>query len=57
MLKDDALVIYSKLPRYGLCSTAGVPASGRYKVQMSIGAVGAENKAVPAAFMTMARRP
>jgi len=52
-LKDDALVIYSKLPRYGLCSTASVPAAGKYKVQMSIAAVGAENKAVPAAFLTV----
>jgi mono/diheme cytochrome c family protein len=53
LLKDDALVIYSKLPRYGLCATAGVPAAGRYKVQMSIAAVGADNKAVPAAFMVV----
>lgn len=53
LLREDALVIYSKLPRYGLCSTAPVPAAGRYKVQMSISAVGAENKPVPAAFMVV----
>ncbi len=53
MLKGDALIVYSKLPRYGLCATAPVPAAGRYKVQMSIAAVGAENHAVPAAFMTV----
>lgn len=53
MVQDDALVIYSKLPRYGLCATAPVPAAGRYKVQMSIAAVGADNKAVPAAFMVI----
>jgi len=53
LLKEDALIIYSKLPRYGLCCTAAVPAAGRYKVQMSIGAVGADNKAVPAAFMVV----
>ncbi len=52
-LKDDALIIHSKLPRYGLCSTAPVPAAGRYKVQMSIAAVGAEGRAVPAAFLTV----
>ena len=52
-LKGDSLVVYSKLPRYGLCSTAAVPASGRYKVKMSIAAVGAANKAVPAAFLTV----
>jgi hypothetical protein len=53
MLKGDALVLYSKLPRYGLCSTAAVPTAGRYKVQMSIAAVGAEGRAVPAAFMVV----
>src|SRR5439155_19987126 len=53
LLKDDALVFYSKLPRYGLCCTAAVPAPGRYKVQMSIAAVGAENRAVAAAFMVV----
>lgn len=52
-LVDDALVVYSKLPRYGLCSTASVPAAGRYRVQMSIAAVGADNKPVPAAFLTV----
>ncbi len=53
LLKGDALVLYSKLPRYGLCCTAAVPAAGRYKVQMSIAAVGADNKAVPAAFLVV----
>ena len=53
LLKGDALVVYSKLPRYGLCATAPVPAAGRYKVRMSIAAVGAAKKAVPAAFMTV----
>lgn len=53
LLKGDALVFYSKLPRYGLCATAGVPAAGRYKVQMSIATVGADNRAVPAAFMVV----
>ncbi len=53
LLKDDALIVYSKLPRYGLCSTAPVPATGRYKVQMSIGAVGTDGRAVPAALMVI----
>ena len=53
MLKGDGLIIYTKLPRYGLCSSPPVPMSGRYKVQMSIGAVGADNKAVAAAFLTV----
>lgn len=52
-LEGDALIFHSKLPRYGLCSTAPVPTAGRYKVRMSIAAVGAENKAVPAAFLTV----
>ncbi len=53
MLKDDALIVYSKLPRYGLCVTATVPANGRYRVRMSAAAVGAQNRAVPAAFMVL----
>lgn len=52
-LVGDTLTFYSKLPRYGLCATAGVPAAGRYKVTMSIAAVGADNRAVPAAFMVV----
>lgn len=51
LLRGDALVIYSKLPRYGLCCTAAVPAAGRYRVRLSIAAVGAENRPVPAAFL------
>ena len=41
-LEGDGLIFYSKLPRYGLCSSATVPTAGRYRVRMSIGAVGAE---------------
>ncbi len=52
-LEGDALVIYSKLPRYGLCSTASVPTAGRYKMQMSACAVGAEDKPIPVGFMTV----
>ncbi len=52
-LQGDALIMYSKLPRYGLCCTATVPAAGRYKVQMSIAAVGAANQPVAAAFMVV----
>ena len=54
-LESDALVIHSKLPRYGLCCTANVPTAGRYRVQMSIGAVGADGKPVPAALLTVDR--
>ena len=58
-LKGDALIIYSKLPRYGLCSHgAGARRPAAIKVQMSIAAVGADNKPVPAAFMIgRAQRP
>lgn len=52
-LKGDALIVHSKLPRYGLCATASVPATGRYKVTMSIAAVGADKKTVPVAFLTV----
>lgn len=53
VLKGDALVVYSKLPRYGLCSSAPVLADGRYRVQMSCAAVGAENKPIPVALMIL----
>ncbi len=52
-LDGDALVIYSTLPRYGLCATASVPTAGRYKITMSACAVGAEAKAIPVGFMTV----
>ncbi len=52
-LEGDGLIIYSKLPRYGLCSTAPVTTAGRYRVRMSIGAVGESKQSVPAAFMVV----
>jgi mono/diheme cytochrome c family protein len=52
-LEGDSLVIHTKLPRYGLCSSANVPTAGRYRVRMSIGAVGEGVKFVPAAFLTV----
>jgi hypothetical protein len=52
-LQGDALIVYSKLPRYGLCSTVPVNANGRYKVKMSIAAVGEASKPVAVAFMTV----
>lgn len=52
-LQGDTLIIYSKLPRYGLCSTAPVPATGRYRIQMKACAVGAEGKPIPVGFMTV----
>jgi hypothetical protein len=52
-LEGDSLVVYSHLPRYGLCQTQHVPAAGRYRVRMSIAAVGADNKPVPVGFGTV----
>lgn len=52
-LEGDALVFYTKLPRYGLCSTASVPATGRYKIRMSACAVGADAKPIPVGLMTV----
>ena len=52
-LQGDALIIYSVLPRYGLCATAPVPTAGRYRIQMKACAVGAEKKAIPAGLMTV----
>jgi hypothetical protein len=50
-LSGDSLVIYSKLPRYGLCATAAVPSAGRYRVTLKAGAVGAEEKPIPVGLM------
>lgn len=52
-LDGDSLIFYSKLPRYGLCATASVPATGRYRATLSIGAVGESQSPVPAAFLTV----
>jgi len=52
-MQGDALVFYSKLPRYGLCATAAVPTAGRYRVQLKACAVGAEAKPIPVGFMTV----
>jgi len=54
-LQGDALVIYSKLPRYGLASTASVPGRGRYRVRMSVAAVGAAGEPVAAALAVVGR--
>ncbi|MBL9184549.1 MAG: DUF1592 domain-containing protein [Verrucomicrobiaceae bacterium] len=55
MLKGDALIVYSKLPRYGLVCTPGVQGAGRYKVRMSAAAVGAANVPVPVSYCTIDR--
>jgi hypothetical protein len=52
-VQGDALIFYSKLPRYGLCSTASVQAAGRYRITMSACAVGAEAKPIPVGFMVV----
>jgi hypothetical protein len=52
-MQGDALVFYTKLPRYGLCSTASVPAAGRYRITMSACSVGGDGKPVPAGFMVV----
>ncbi len=52
-MQGNALVIYSKLPRYGLCATAAVPTAGRYRVQMKACAVGTEKKPISVGFMTV----
>lgn len=52
-LIGESLVIYSKLPRYGLCATAAVPSAGRYRVTMKACAVGAEAKPIPVGLMAV----
>lgn len=50
-LEDDALIFYTKLPRYGLCATAAVPAAGRYRIEMKAAAVGAEARPIAVGLM------
>ncbi len=52
-LQGDTLIFYSKLPRYGLCSTAAVPAAGRYRITMSACSVGGDGKPVPVGLMVV----
>lgn len=54
-IKGDALVVYSKLPRYGLVCTPHVSGAGRYKVRMSASAVGESNVPVPVSYCTVDR--
>ncbi len=55
MLKGNSLIVYSKLPRYGLVVTPHVAGAGRYRVRMSAAAVGAANLPVPVAYCTVDR--
>ena len=52
-MQGDALVFYTKLPRYGLSSTASVPTAGRYRITMSACSVGGDGKPVPAGFLVV----
>ena len=49
-LDGDSLIVYSKLPRYGLLTTRHVAGAGTYRVRMSVAAVGAEKKPFPVGF-------
>lgn len=46
-LDGDSVIVYSKLPRYGLLMTNHVAGAGMYRVRMSVAAVGAEPKPLP----------
>ena len=52
-LDGDSLVVYSKLPRYGLLMTNHVSGAGTYHVRMSVSAVGAEKKPLPVGFLIL----
>lgn len=52
-LDGETLIFYSKLPRYGLCATAAVPSTGRYRIQMKACAVGAEAKPISVGLMAV----
>jgi hypothetical protein len=52
-LDGDSLIVYSKLPRYGLLTTSHVAGAGTYRVRMSVSAVGAEKKLLPVGFFIL----
>lgn len=52
-IEDESVVVYSKLPRYGLCSIGPVPGAGIYRVRMSVSTVGAEKKPMPVGFFVL----
>lgn len=52
-LEGDSAILYSKMGRYGLCSTPHVAGAGTYRVRMSVSAVGAEKKPIPAGFFIL----
>lgn len=52
-LDGDSLIVYSKLPRYGLIATSNVPGAGTYRIRMSVSAVGDQKKPLPLGFMIL----
>ncbi len=52
-LDGDSLIVYSKLPRYGLMTTSHVASAGTYRVRMSVSAVGAVKKPLPVGFFIL----
>ena len=52
-LDGDSLIVYSKLPRYGLVQTGTVAGAGTYRIRMSVAAVGGEKKAVPLGLLIL----
>ncbi len=52
-LDGDSLIVYSKLPRYGLLTTSHVAGAGTYRVRMSVSAVGAAKKPLPLGFFIL----
>ena len=52
-LDGDSLIVYSKLPRYGLLTTSHVAGAGTYRVRMSVSAVGAAKKPLPIGFFIL----
>jgi hypothetical protein len=52
-LDGDSLIVYSKLPRYGLMTTSHVSGAGTYHVRMSVSAVGDEKKPLPLGFFIL----
>lgn len=52
-IDGDSLIVYSKLPRYGLLMTNPVSGAGTYRIRMSVAAVGAEKKPLPVGLLIL----
>ena len=52
-LDGESAVLYSKMPRYGLCMTNHVSAAGTYRIRFSAAAIGDDKRPIPAGLFVL----